>query len=203
MSSTLVLPSGLPAVELRLHLESTPAQLPAGLISPELEEGRALLKATPGNGAPPAWWGVGRVRRRDVLLALSVGAVSLNTQAVPLMEAAVNAGARGLAVLAPLVSHEALATLLANENNAYFPMGITPIQLLVPAFHAEEVLEAIGAYLGVAPWPGGKAPVQFARVSLLDADANGTRLWTARGERPAQPSLSRRAAAWLSRWSRL
>lgn len=195
------LPSRLPAAELGLRwLGDGRASLPAGLVAPDLCEGERLGAATPEWAGPPDWWHTGTRALRGVHLAVSLHPVNLNQQAIDLMEAATAARASGLVVLAPTITDEALATLLANDQNPCFPRGITPLQLLVPEFHVDEVLMAIATAVAVRPWPGGTVPIGLVWVEAVHAAANETEAWLARRSGQGKQSAISRAARWWSRW---
>lgn len=128
-------------------------------------------------------------------MAVSSGAVSLNTRVLPLLEAAGRTSAHTLVVLAPAITHEALATLLANDAMGVFPGGLWPLQLLVPAFHVPEVVERIARFSGTVPWDGQATSVRLGCWERLQADANGTRAWSS-----TPPGLLARAGRWLRRY---
>jgi hypothetical protein len=112
-------------------------------------------------------------------VVVSPGAIGLNRQMLRLMQAAEAAGARGLVVVAPHVSDEALATLLVNDVRRVFGRGIVPLQLLVQEFHVDEVLERIALELGVALWDG-RASVPLVHVAEVTATAERADVWRRR-----------------------
>jgi hypothetical protein len=112
-------------------------------------------------------------------LAVSPGAIGLNRQMLQLMQGAEAAGAGGLVVVAPHVSDEALATLLVNDVRRVFARGIVPLQLLVPEFHVDEMLERIALELGVALWDG-RASVPLVRVAEVTATVDRADVWRRR-----------------------
>jgi hypothetical protein len=172
------LPSGLTPAELGLRVAGDRLRLPAGLIVPEPTAGQQVLQALPDAPSAPAWW-AGQVTRRDVHMVVSPGAIGLNRQMLQLMQGAEAAGARGLVVVAPHISDEALATLLVNDLRHVFARGIVPLQLLVQEFHVEEMLERIALELGVALWDG-RPGVPLVRVAEVTATATGTDIWRRR-----------------------
>jgi hypothetical protein len=127
------------------------------------------------------------------------GSLSLNGQVLPLLEAAEAAGAAGLVVLAPMVTHEALATLFANDRSPYFPAGLLPLQLLVNEYHMGELMDALGDRFGVPPWDGRPPTLSLLALDRIRVDARATELWL--GTQPlrpsAPPSLLGRARRWL------
>ncbi len=149
---------------------------------PEEDEGRRLLASLPDQPRPPRWWSA-PVVREAASLVVSIGAISLNSQALPLLQAAEAARASALVVLAPELSDEALATLLVNDLAGVFPGGILPLRLHVPEYHVDEVVEAIASYLGVAAWDGRRDSVQVARVGRLEAEPSVVRVWHHRPSR--------------------
>ena len=170
------LPSGLPASELGFAAGRGWIDLPIGLCLPEEPEGDQLLRSLPGEAARPAWWS-GRAERQDLRVVVSIGALSLNSQLLPVLRAAEAVGARGLAVVAPVVSDEALATLLVNDVARAFPRGILPLRTLVPEWHVDEAIEMVAGLLKVAPWDGRPDTVALAGVARLSAGSAGTRVW--------------------------
>ncbi len=105
-------------------------------------------------------------------LVVSLGSLSLNSQVVPLLRAAEAAEAGCLVALAPLVTDEALATLLVNDAAGVFARGILPLRLHVPEELVEPMTEAIAEYLGVRPWDGRPDTVELAPVASLEAWAD-------------------------------
>ncbi len=112
-------------------------------------------------------------------VVVSPGAIGLNRQMLQLMQGAEGAGARGLVVVAPHVSDEALATLLVNDLRHVFARGIVPLQLLVQEFHVEEMLDRIALELGVAVWDG-RPSVPLVRVAEVTATPDATDIWRRR-----------------------
>lgn len=165
-----------------------------GLVIPAPDEAARLAASFPTGARRPAWWG-GRANCAQVDLVVSPGALTLNTQALPLLEAGEAAGSAGLAILAPAVSDEALATLLVNGAAGVFPGGILPLRTRVPAYHVAEVLEAVAAYLGVATWDGRRGTAELTRLERLEATAERAALWR------EAPSLTGRVVRWLWRAS--
>lgn len=147
--------------------------IPARLVVPPPEAAEAILRAVPPGAARPAWWS-GSLRMRDVHLAVVPGAVSLNTQVLPLLEAGAAEHATSLAILAPLFDHEALATLLINDLRRVFPGGLFPLAAAVPEFHVGEVLDAICETLGARPWSGRRGDVQLCALSSLESEGETT-----------------------------
>lgn len=172
------LPSGVPASALGFAEGPGWIRLPAGLVAPEGLEAEAIAASLPPGTPVPGWWS-GDAERRDVHLALVMGAVSLNSQVLPLLEAAERARAHGLVVLAPAVTHEALATILVNDAARALPNGILPLQLLVPEYHVEEVVAALATALDTPPWDGRPASLRLtllARATATPAQATVHRL---------------------------
>ncbi|MBV9353941.1 MAG: hypothetical protein JO023_00295 [Chloroflexi bacterium] len=172
------MPSGLAPAELGLQVARDPLRLPAGLIVPEPAEGQQVLRALSETASAPDWWS-GRVTRREVHVVVSPGAIGLNRQMLRLMQGAESVGARGLVVVAPHVSDEALATLLVNDMRRVFARGILPLQVLVQEFHVEEMLERIALELGVAMWDG-RPSVPLVRVAEVSATPDATDIWRRR-----------------------
>ncbi len=112
-------------------------------------------------------------------LVVSPGAIGLNRQMLQLMQGAEAAGARGLVVVAPHVSDEALATLLVNDVRRVFARGILPLQLLVQEFHVDEMLERVALELGVELWDG-RASVPLLRVAEVTATVDRADVWRRR-----------------------
>jgi hypothetical protein len=171
----------LAPAELGLLVHGDHLRLPAGLVVPEPDEGQQVLRALSDAPSPPAWW-AGQVTRRGMHVVVSPGAIGLNRQMLQLMQGAEAAGARGLVVVAPHVSDEALATLLVNDVRRVFAHGIVPLQLLVQEFHVDEMLERIALELGVALWDG-RASVPLVRVAEVMATADHADVWRRRRRR--------------------
>jgi hypothetical protein len=165
-------------------------RIPAGLVVPEPDAARALLASLPSRRHRPAWWR-GRAVRRDASVAVSPGAVGLNSQALALLRGAEAARASCLVVVAPHVSDEALATLLVNDALGVFRGGILPLRLLVPEFHVEEALAWTARALGSELWDG-RARVPLARVAGVEAGPAAATL------RLAHPSGAARLRVWLA-----
>ena len=96
--------------------------------------------------------------------------------AARLLQGAAAARARGLVIVAPHVSDEALATLLVNDVRRVFTRGILPLQLVVQEFHVEELLERIARELGVEVWDG-RPSVPLVRVAEVTATVDATDVW--------------------------
>lgn len=150
-------------------------RLPAGLVVPDEADGARLLSSLPGRPRAPGWWG-GRAARRSASLAVSPGAVGLNTQALALLRAAEASRARCLVVVAPHVSDEALATLLLNDLARVLPDGILPLQVQAPEFHVAELIDRVAEYLGVPLWDGRPAQVPLLRVQRVRATTEAMEL---------------------------
>ncbi len=155
---------------------------------PGASERSVLLGSLPEGTPVPGWWS-GRAVRTNVHLVISPGAVSLNNQALRLMEQSERERTRCLTVLAPHVSDEAFATLLVNDAQAVFPDGILPLQLLVPEFHVEEVLAAIAVLMEVPLWDGRADSAVLARIPRMEATEQHTTLWLGRAQQ----------AGWIER----
>lgn len=183
------LPSGVPPAELGLHLDQRPLRLPWVLARPEGEDADRVQALAPGSPRP-AWW-AGRFTVRGCHLAISYGAVSFNTQLLPLLQAAETANARCLVVLAPVVTGEALATALVNDLLRTLPGGIVPLRSTMSEYHVGEALEAIANCLGIEAWDGRPTTIQLASPHRLEADDTETKIW------PTPPSITARATRWI------
>jgi len=188
------LPSGVPPTELGLEREGSEIRLPIALMAPAEDEAESLLRAA-SVAEQPAWWR-NAVERKDVTVAVSIGALSLNSQVVPILEAADAAGAHCLAVIAPIASDEGLATLLINDLQGAFPGGILPLGVHSEEFHMDEVVAWIAAQLGIPAWDGRRQNLHLARIASLQATHEGAALHL---EAPPTPSLLARATRWLGR----
>ena len=188
------LPSGVSPAELGLEREGTHLRFPLGLIAPEEHEAQALMRAA-GASQQPTWWRNG-IERQNVTVVVSVGAISLNSQLMPILEAADAAGATSLAIIAPTASDEALATLLVNDLRGAFPGGILALGVHAEEFHKDEVIEWIASQLGIPAWDGRPQNLHLARVGLLRATHEGAAIEL---QLPEPPSLLARASRWLGR----
>lgn len=187
------LPSGLLPSALGFGIRGGWLELPARLVIPSPADGAHLLRSLDHPPAAPTWWR-GRAERRHVQLALSFGALGLNSQVLPLLRAAESAAARGLAVVAPFVTDEALATLLVNDLRGVFQDGILPLSLHVPEAHMVEALDETARLLGTPAWDGRPDSVPLIQVPRLQATGEAVRVrlssrWTSR-----LPALARRLA---------
>ncbi len=165
--------------------------MPAGLAIPEREEAARLQASFPPGAHRPAWWR-GHAAVDDAHVVVSLGSLSLNTQVLALLKAAEVARAGCLVVLAPLITDEALATLLVNDAAGVFARGILPLRLHVPEEAVEAVVLAIAEYLGVPAWDGRPAGVELARAARLEAWADHALFMR---EKRAPPL--RRLGGWL------
>lgn len=191
MSSVKRLASGLEQRQLGLHLEGNLARLPVRRVAIELDDADRLAASLPSGVARPRDGWRGNVALAPAWIAVSYGALSLNSQIVPLLQAAEASGAESLAVLAPLVTDEALATLLVNDAARTLRGRIVALELDVPEPHAGEVGEAIAAWLRTSAWDGRPNSAGLARVARLAVHRAGAEVWRAPGHLPLVDRLFR------------
>lgn len=188
------LPSGLLPSALGFGFQAGWIELPAGLVTPSPEDGAHLLRSLDGPLPAPAWWR-GRAERRRIQLALSFGALGLNRQVLPLLRSAESVAARGLAVIAPFVTDEALATLLVNDIRGVFVEGILPLSLQVPEAHVVEALDEMARLLGAPAWDGRPGSVPLIQVEHLRATGEDVRVRLSSGG----TGRWQRVGRWLAR----
>lgn len=184
MSSVERLASGLEQRQLGLHLEGNRARLPVRRVAIEIEDADRLAASLPSGVARPRDGWRGPITLAPAGIAVSYGALSLNSQIVPLLRTAEASGTESLAVLAPLITDEALATLLVNDAARTLRGRIVALELDVPEPHAGEVGDAIAAWLRTSAWDGRPTSAVLAQVPRLAVHRGGAVVWRAPGHPP-------------------
>ena len=153
--------------------------LPLGLAAPEPADAQRILAALPG-ARQPAWWSAPSVHLKDATVVLSLAAVSLNTQAVRLLDGAHKAADlpanRALVIIAPLFAHEGFATLLVNDAMRALPGGLVLLRSRVPQEQVEETIARLGELLCIPPWDGRVGHLRAVRVARIAATHADVRL---------------------------
>lgn len=162
-------------------------------------EARNLAAALPPGGRAPRDGWQGDVALAPAWMVVSFGAVSLNSQVLPLLDAGQRACAITLVVVAPLVSDEALATLLVNDAAGVLGGRVVPLNLEVAEGEGEApaLVEALAAWLGVAAWDGRRGTVQVARVGRVEVKRGVCRVARADGTRGGLTGFPARLARAL------
>lgn len=170
------LPSGLAPEMLGLEFQPRTAVVACRRPAIAAEDVARLAASLPPGIRPPVDHWTGPLALRPAHVLISYGAMSLNTQVIPILNALGPAGARSVAILAPLVTDEALATLLVNDAAGVLAGRIVPLELVVPEFHAGEVVEAIAGWLGTPAWDGRAEHVVLRRLKSIRVTGDSAHL---------------------------